>query len=235
MPGPHCPTNGRHRHPFYYTRDESIMLETLRNDAKINGANLVRIVEDIHPYRYVRGKVTAQFFAVDDPGQYEPKIKKCEFYLMNYSSARDPADTNALVYIIRPNQYNTPVYKRIALNPWLLFPCPYFLFLNPDRYVINCKGVTQGPIGVKKFVYRYLPADTCTISSNYGDSAITLTLMPGKTYYVKMKPVIFRFLARPAAQFELLTQSAGTRCLRKSRLSRHWEDFQLPEYPDPLH
>jgi hypothetical protein len=144
------------------------------------------------------------------------------------------AGHRALVYVIRPNQYNTPFWKRMIIDPYCIWPCPYFLFLNPDRYSVSFDGVTQGPLGVRKFVYRYVPADTCSITSSNGDSMLTLHLEPGKVYFVKMKLIEKRFLAGAHPEWELLSERSGRRWLRKCKLSKHWEYFRVPAYPDPL-
>jgi len=145
-----------------------------------------------------------------------------------------PSRHLALVYVIRPNQYNTPFWKRMVIDPYCIWPCPYFLFLNPDRYFVTFGGMTQGPIGVRKFVYRYVQSDSCELTSPNGDSMLTLHLDPGKIYFVKMKLIEKRFLGGAHPRWELLSEHSGRRWLRKCRLSRHWEYFTLPVYPDPL-
>jgi hypothetical protein len=145
-----------------------------------------------------------------------------------------PADHRALVYVIRPNQYNSPFWKRMVLEPYCVWPCPYFLFLNPESYSVTYHGVTQGPIGVRKFVYRYVQPDTCVFGSNKGDSRLGIRLEPGKVYYVKMKLIDREFLEAAHPEWELLTAQKGRRWLQKCRLSRHWEYFNLPVFPDPL-
>jgi hypothetical protein len=140
----------------------------------------------------------------------------------------------ALLYIIRPNQYNSPILKRIVTDPYCIFPCPYFLFLNPESYSIDCNGVTMGPFGVRKFMYRYLPADTCTITPTSGELNLTLPLVAGKVYFVKMKLMERHFFAGAQPELELLDERRGKRWLSKCRLARNWQYFALPVFPDPL-
>jgi hypothetical protein len=145
-----------------------------------------------------------------------------------------PATHRALVYVIRPNQYNTPFWKRMALEPYYLLAGAYLLVLNPRSYSVAFDGVNQGSIGVRKFVYRYMRPGTYVFYSPYGDSTLTLRLDPGKIYYIKMKLINRRFFGGDRPEWELLSEERGRRWLRKCRLSRHWEYFNLPVFPDPL-
>ena len=144
-----------------------------------------------------------------------------------------PTDSLALIYVIRPNQYNTPFWKRMVFEPYLIV-CPYFLFLNPESYSAFFDNMVQGPIGVRKIVYRYVRPGTCCFTSPEGESRLTLHLEPGKVYYIKMKLIERAFFEGAHPEWELLSEQRGRRWLRKCHLSVHWEPFILPVFPAQL-
>jgi hypothetical protein len=145
-----------------------------------------------------------------------------------------PTDGLALIYVIRPNHYNTSVWKRMVFEPYVTILCPYFLFLNYERYSITFDSVVQGPIGARKFVYRYVRPGDCSFNSPSGASKLTIHVEPGKVYYIKMKLIEREFFAGVHPESELLSERKGRRWLRKCHLSSHWELFILPVVPDPL-
>jgi hypothetical protein len=144
-----------------------------------------------------------------------------------------PTDSLALIYVIRPNRYNTPFWKRMVINPYWIV-APYCLFVNLDHYSITVNDVTQGPISARKFIYRYVRPGTCNISSTNGETRLTLRTDPGKVYYVKMKLIERKFFAGAHPEWELLSEQRGRRWLRKAHLSVHWEPFILPVFPYQL-
>jgi len=145
-----------------------------------------------------------------------------------------PTDSLALIYVIHPNQYNTPFWKRMVFEPYCVWPCPYFLFLNPESYSAFYDNMVQGPIGVRKFVYRYVRPETCVFGSPNDSHLLTLHLEPGKVYYIKMKLIERAFFEGAHPEWELLSDQRGRRWLQKCHLSVHWEPFILPVFPDQL-
>jgi hypothetical protein len=148
--------------------------------------------------------------------------------------ALPPSDRLALVYVIRPDQYNSPFWKRIIIDPYCVWPCILLFFFNPSDYSVNCDSTTQGPVGARRFVYHYARPGSCRVNSSNGDSTLTLHLDPGKVYYVKMKLMERRFFAGAHPEWELLSDEQGRSWLRKCRLSTNWQPPGLPVYPDPL-
>lgn len=151
-----------------------------------------------------------------------------------------PPPDQSLVYVIRPNNYNTAVWKRFFIDPYYIIT-PYFLFINPDKFKVTCGNTkTLGPIDRRTFVYRLLPPGPCTFMPGWfydGDDYAnkrTLNLEPGKVYFIKMNIIEKDFLAGPEAQLKQLSNKQGERWLRKCKLSRSFEDFTQPRLPNPL-
>lgn len=151
-----------------------------------------------------------------------------------------PPPDRALVYVIRPNKYNTAVWKRVIVDPYYVIT-PYMLFINPDKFQVACeKAKPMGPVDRRTFMYRLLPTGACTFkpgsfpNGEDDENRLTLSLEAGKVYFIKMNIIEKDFCAGPEAQLRRLSDKQGKHWLGKCRLSREYEDFNLPVLPDPL-
>lgn len=151
-----------------------------------------------------------------------------------------PPVDRALVYVIRPNRYNTAFWKRMIVDPYCLLLGQYFLFINPYRFVVNySSGQSMDQIKRRQYMYRLVDPGNCLFTPGLSGQDIPgkellLSLEGGKVYYIKMNIVEKRFFAGARAELLVLDEKEGRRWLEKCRLSARYEDFVLPVFPDPL-
>jgi hypothetical protein len=150
-----------------------------------------------------------------------------------------PPPGKALVYIIRPNRFTSSLPKRMLLNIFFVYPCPYLLFINAVRYQVDyAAAMTTDRIPAHRYVSLLLDPGERTFSPwatlgnwTYDSPDLDLLLAPGRTYYLRldMPSRWFAFHARP--RLVLISEEEGLRLLRKCRVARHEENDPPPLPP----
>jgi|GEM_PF-3888327 hypothetical protein len=167
--------------------------------------------------------------------------RQLEFFVQHttFTHANYPPDS-ALVYIIRPNNYNTVFWKRIGLNPFY-FIAPYFLFINPDLFRVYDGAANSYWIRKRNYIYRIYSPGTRTLSpekfaepSFKGHKSLSLSVAPGKVYYVEMKVIEHRFMQFDVPVLKLLSEEEGSAMLKKSTLFNDYQGLPLPVPQDIL-
>jgi hypothetical protein len=147
-----------------------------------------------------------------------------------------PPPGKVLVYIIRPNRFTSSLPKRMLLNIFFIYPCPYLLFINGVKYRVDyAAAMTTDRIPAHRYVSLLLDPGDRTFSPwatlgnwTYDSPNLDLLLAPGKTYYLRldMPSRWFAFHARP--RLVLISEEEGLRLLRKCRVVRHDENDPPP-------
>ena len=156
------------------------------------------------------------------------------------TKALTPPPDSALVYIIRPNNYNTVFWRRIGLNPFY-FIVPYFLFINPDLFRVYDGAANSYWIRKRNYIYRIYSPGTRNLSperfadsSFKGHTSLSLYLAPGKVYYVEMKLIEHRFMQFDVPVLKLLSEKEGSTILKQSTLFNDYQGLPLPVPQDIL-
>jgi hypothetical protein len=147
-----------------------------------------------------------------------------------------PPPDKALVYIIRPKRFTSSMPQRMLFNVFFIYPCPYFLFFNADKYEVDyAPEMATGHIPAHQYRCLLLdPGDRTFLPWAYlgnwthDSPELDLLLAPGKTYYLRldMPSRWFAFHARP--RLVLISDEAGRRLLKKCRQARPKEDDDPP-------
>jgi hypothetical protein len=143
-----------------------------------------------------------------------------------------PPPGKALVYIIRPNRFTSSLPKRMLLNIFFVYPCPYLLFINAVRYQVDyAAAMTTDRIPAHRYVGLLLDPGERTFAPwatlgnwTYDSPDLDLLLAPGRTYYLRldMPSRWFAFHARP--RLVLISEKEGLTLFRKCRVARHEEN-----------
>jgi hypothetical protein len=148
-----------------------------------------------------------------------------------------PPPDKALVYIVRPKRFTSSLPKRMLLNVFFVYPCPYLLFINGVKYQVDyADSMSTGRIPAHDYTYLLLDPGERTFSPwaylgdwTYDSPDLDLLLAPGKTYYLRldMPSRWFAFHARP--RLVLTSDEEGRKLLGKCRQARQEDD----DYPLP--
>src|ERR1700722_2434189 len=108
--------------------------------------------------------------------------------------AFSPPPDKALVYIVRPKRFTSSLPKRMLLNVFFVYPCPYLLFINGVKYQVDyADSMSTGRIPAHDYTYLLLDPGERTFSPwaylgnwTHDSPDLDLLLAPGKTYYLRL-------------------------------------------------